>query len=941
MSTPLGQIDPNRIQLNRQAREAYQVEQDRIRAEQERVRLIEEQRRLEEERRRQEETRQRQEQAPRNRNIVFVEGKGWEFVVQPTYEDPTGSRAVTKEEVNPAYFKTEEGKQLQAQFDATEKQAIAIAKAAQEKDLFGSGSSNPANVFNLAKQGIYDVKYSQDDKGLYTSASYKTPVQQQQQSPSRADETYRALKSVAPSTAEWYAKQVTMTPEQKASETAAKAQFDKEQGKALNDWYNKNLSPAAFQQQINAQNREIDKQVQGWKQKQRELGYGGAVVSIYEKGKAPTEGYGGPTLLVDKGNRTYAYSLMPLAGRKQYEYRADPLNPYDIKKVEVTEPLTIKAAGKEIVIENPAQSTPQPFEIKGGFAENFVGYFENIGKTGEDIAKSASSGRFENIQYNPEVEGQSLNALITAGKNLYEGKQQTLAEDFGQIGSAIAKNPAGAAGSIAASVLFTVGTLGASKVVTAAKGGMAAFRGASQAERAGLTGTRLLEVESDTVRAVRIAPSGELVALSRSPLGYFEVAKPIKLQSVLTQYQKTIKVPTKPQLFAVEKETQDVGYVGAKSTAIITEKISPEAGRALTKKIPIIQSITEVTESEARVLPKVAPPSIVGKLVPDIGQTLVKTSEGIRPATSQPLGVSIVEFANKDLLKLSADESRRNAQIAAARKALGEIPGQTKAFKPFEAVPKARLTKASSAPLEVISAFESDRALKAAQKAAVSIVTEGGKASGRSASSLVGPGIFSGATVGKLLGGNATSYTPSSSLGFGGDAGQSRVLRKQLKDITESVSSLVTPETSPISTNRDLSKLSDKLLPKSIDVTKDFQKSFDSLTPKVSTSLFSQQGTGLREDTTTATRIAEALTTGTVQAQRSAFDNLFRVRTVTPTRTRIIPPFNLPFRTQQKKKGKKKKERKARYGEGTFTLVDILEVGSPALAKALKGFKID
>lgn len=154
-ASPLGPPDPNRMRLVApNIRQEFERRQEMERQEREKA----------------ERQKQKSQSRKKSKSNTFIDSSGQEqFIVKPTYDDPTGEREnVSLSDINPEWLRSG---------DERAQNIIAGIKAQQDKELFEPGRDNPLNIFNLAKQGIQDTRFVRDDLGLIKEdgMTYKIP----------------------------------------------------------------------------------------------------------------------------------------------------------------------------------------------------------------------------------------------------------------------------------------------------------------------------------------------------------------------------------------------------------------------------------------------------------------------------------------------------------------------------------------------------------------------------------------------------------------------------------------------------------------------------------------------------------------------------------------------------------------------------------------------
>lgn len=414
----------------------------------------------------------------------------------------------------------------------------------------------------------------------------------------------------------------------------------------------------------------------------------------------------------------------------------------------------------------------------GGFAEGFSTYFTNIPagfqKAGEEIILARKS----DVKIGAEAEGEALDIGIRGAKDFFTGKEVTAGKEYEALGKRIGENIPYYAGSIAASGLFFVGTLGIGPGVKAAQAGtrtgMILLRGTRRAEVIGKTASELMGIEATGVRAVKVTKAGDLIAMEKGPLRFYTVGKQVSLPF---GKKVTVQKAATPDVFAIEKGIgEDVGFVSARTSkaAIITEQLSPAEKIGITEKgiapaktdLPVkAEAVTDVYQSEAKVLPRVSVPVVRGTVEKTPGAIRVQASKTTgKVAESRPVGVSITTFEKKDVLGLAKARAREQKLQAAAAKRLGAIPEPTAAKEPFKIAVRAKPAKTSRMPLETVTTFGFDRELQAVgKKAAAAIAMEGTAKESK--------------IIGKIgLGGGASIYgAKAGAIGFGGATGVEKI----------------------------------------------------------------------------------------------------------------------------------------------------------------------
>ena len=158
---------------------------------------------------------------------------------------------------------------------------------------------------------------------------------------------------------------------------------------------------------------------------------------------------------VNLGNNPTHYFVDLYEGGRPEKY--GPANPFESPRTQEARIAT-------------SATNPNFFE---SLTAGYQNYFGNLYETG-----ASGAGKARPAKYAPEVEGAVIGAIYQAMQD-----QPTGINTLAQIGRESIENPGYAIGSVAASVGFTLGTIGIGKGVTVARGaigGLRAFRAASE-----------------------------------------------------------------------------------------------------------------------------------------------------------------------------------------------------------------------------------------------------------------------------------------------------------------------------------------------------------------------------------------------------------------------------------------------------------------------------
>ncbi len=585
-----------------------------------------------------------------------------------------------------------------------------------------------------------------------------------------------------------------------------------------------------------------------------------------------------------------------------------------------------------------------------------------------------------------EFEREFVGAGINVGAKAIQGKSSD-GKEFESLGADIGKNPTYFAGSAFGSALSFVGPGGIRKVasgITQGIGGVG-IRGAMGVSKKVASQTiKEFDIKDQgdiTLQAFKTGKKGEEIPLSQQGGMFVES----KVRSIPTQSKRlgigdtftipgtstAIKLPEKiafktskattPDYFMINKGVDDVGSFSLKTgkgavtqgglslgdkELLVGQKIIPSKkiqgiGFGLDIASPTTEKmrgarapasgIVDVFQSESKVLPKIAPPSIKGKLAPSFESPIVKSSEGIGLAKSRPVGFSIAEFSTKKML----DFESYGRKSALSKSELGLFGPQKTKYSPFQftAAEKPKLTQSSRTPLETQSEFDFDRTIM--RSALKDIVTSGGGSAKESTKT-------SNIASGLGFGGNAKNYTAQGPLGFGGATGAERKRSKVTEDEDFGIGYdfLQTPKgksisrvdsrtfTNPLSGSRQGGASKSK---------SDFTSKADSLSglrvdnfSLIGTKSFSL--TGSKSKTTTRNDIFSIPKTDTSQLSSTITDNMLGFKQDTQSVTKTTQTFDAPysrlgmfdFDPVGKKKRKGKKGKKITVQKRTFKTTDPL-----------------
>lgn len=529
--------------------------------------------------------------------------------------------------------------------------------------------------------------------------------------------------------------------------------------------------------------------------------------------------------------KSYSEYLTEKENAEKYVYvQPDPTNPFNIVRLsrdrtEVVAPdrrhpfaleLRLKddvtpeelnldtTVGYGVPYRPKVTEAPRPtVDLGTGPGSGFATYYVNQGLSLVQSGQELVYGRSD-IVLGSDIESEA----IGLGFEALKGKG---GEAGSKLLGKIQANPEYYAESAAAAGVFYYLTFGGGPAVI--KGSKIAVesaraaRGFQKAEAAGFEAAKARKIEGVTgVRAV-MRSQGGLVSLRKSG-GVYRTTAPIITQTArgIPKINFGRLKPLVPDAYAIERGTEDVGFIGVKSkqTAIISPALGEKEkaialGQEITtkhvrdaeiaadvlyptvKEVPTeakikASAVTDVFQSESKVLKKVEPPGIKGKPSVNLGNQLVKTEKGVQPASSRPIGISIISYENKDLLIASKESARRAAQAKRAQDVLSSMPAdKSKKTRIFPTVRAATPAKGSKAALETITVNALDRELqKLGKEAAISIAVPSSAAASQSAG---------GKAIG--LGGGASVFAMSGkgTLGLGGATGAEKVSQKNASSV--------------------------------------------------------------------------------------------------------------------------------------------------------------
>lgn len=657
----------------------------------------------------------------------------------------------------------------------------------------------------------------------------------------------------------------------------------------------------------------------------------------------------------------------PFITKSESEYFKDNFD------VNPTMPFMIEPKASQGKSNGPNYQAPKPSgDLANDFLQGYGNVFVNLGKMGYNLGGKLTGQ--PNVPYAPEVEGSFYTSVIGAGSRATKGQSATdnvsqILKDLTGIGKGIAENPLYAAGSLAGSAAAFIATAG---IGPAAKAGTNAARfglGALKAEKVATTAAKEFGISEEvTTQAFKITKGGIEEPLQKTGPIFLQNKQilniPYMLETSVTKISKipgvnafseqlkvtgigtkgiSVKVPAIPDFFKISKVMPDtIEDIGAFSTKTgkggifqnelsqsekglqVGQKITPAATKG---GLPTVEeligarapasAITDVFQNEAKVLPKITPP-FAGESVPDIGGQLVKSSQGIKMAESQPLGYSISEFSTKKMLDF-ANYSEKSALSQAEKDALG-IGKTTSANKParpfdFGTASQPLVTKGSRSALETIGEFDFDRVLQ--NYAKTLLPKASGPSRALSAESLLGATAAKGASLG--LGDSRlavrsrsrenveTSFeslvTPnvdSIAKQFMGTFGKTGTKVKTESDLSTFERSLTGFNTKPRETTKEVTSLFslDKTISNLISTPKQGNRT-------TSTTL---TGLGIKLDTTPFIISEPKVNTGT----RQIVDTTLEIPKITipVPKTPKTPPelrFDFGFEQPKKRRGKKRK----------------------------------
>lgn len=417
-----------------------------------------------------------QEQAPeapqRNPNVFFnVETGQHEFIVNYTYDDLTAYRdgrepEISVSQVNPAYVRQHPDAQISKEVQAARQAEKAAEKLILDQLSFGSFKEAKASA---EMQGgtleYHGTRYYHDTGEAFVYTRMNLP---QQASPTRyvVDDPqarqqvyYEAAQNVMSRVQQSGGGMITSEAIDQEVQFLLGTKYQEgipvSKTADISEFYQANFSSAAFQAQFEESDKERRKREAEERQRMRQ--------EMYDLG------YGGETISIDaKGNRTYHF--VPRVGRPQYEYVSDPMNPFNVEKVPISDTSPPEQQEENDVNPFTPKST-EPGAAALAIGRNIADTLYTTGLIlaaaptaffgGKDSAQAwydieYESKRFEE-RYQPELEGDTIGLAVRGTvEGVTTGQITETQKQSAQFQQAIRENPAYFAESGAASLALWV-----------------------------------------------------------------------------------------------------------------------------------------------------------------------------------------------------------------------------------------------------------------------------------------------------------------------------------------------------------------------------------------------------------------------------------------------------------------------------------------------------